>query len=479
MERGLDFAHAGQLDKAETELRQAAKLGPGNPEVWNTLGTVLAMQNKLGESSEAFRRVLKIDANDLIARRYLAANLWQLHLYPEAKANLLIILKSQPEDKDAKFLLGMVAENMGDYATAVRMLASVPEEVRKRPESIAALARSFYHLDQKEKARAALAQLFTLSAGPQAVFLGAQIADEMQDFETARNLLTSIRTTFPDHLKLDYTRALVEYHDGQFAQSQNILQDLLASGNNTAAVLNLRAWCDHKQGRKTEAVEGLEEAIKLAPQEDSNYFDLIKILLEQHSLPHALQVAHRTTTAFANSAPAFEWQGSVEMAMSQFTDAIHSYTQARKLDSSRPDGLLGLAEAQSGAGMNKESRANFESGVTKFPKDTRFKVLYADLLLKQSESGDALAGSRAEQLLRSALTLDPSLPDAHYQLGNLALKQDRMAEAQQHLEQVAKLDSSNAQGHFALSRVYRRLGRKEDAAREMKLYEELKGGDSR
>jgi Flp pilus assembly protein TadD len=63
-------------------------------------------------------------------------------------------------------------------------------------------------------------------------------------------------------------------------------------------------------------------------------------------------------------------------------------------------------------------------------------------------------------------------------LGNLTLKQGRVAEAQQHLEQVAKLDSSNAQGHFALSRVYRRLGRTEDAAREMKFYEELKGGDS-
>jgi len=84
-------------------------------------------------------------------RRYLAANLWQLHLYPEAKENLKIILRQQPNDKQAQLLLGMVSENMGDYSTAARTLGSVPDEVRKQPESIAALARSYYHLRQTER----------------------------------------------------------------------------------------------------------------------------------------------------------------------------------------------------------------------------------------------------------------------------------------------------------------------------------------
>src|SRR3954471_8492447 len=70
LEHGLDFARTGQLDRAESELRQATKLAPGNPEVWKTLGTVLAMQKKLGESSEAFRKALKIDSSDLTSRRY-------------------------------------------------------------------------------------------------------------------------------------------------------------------------------------------------------------------------------------------------------------------------------------------------------------------------------------------------------------------------------------------------------------------------
>ncbi len=161
--------------------------------------------------------------------------------------------------------------------------------------------------------------------------------------------------------------------------------------------------------------------------------------------------------------------------MGQFTDAVRSYTHAVELDRSRPGPILGLAQAQSAAGMSKDAAANFETGIRRFPRDARFKAQYASVLLKQSETGDDVASeAKAEQLLRSALALDPSLSDAHYQLGNLALNKGRVAEAQQHLEQAVKLDGQNAAAHFALSRVYRRLGRRPEAAHEMELYESLK-----
>jgi Tfp pilus assembly protein PilF len=191
-----------------------------------------------------------------------------------------------------------------------------------------------------------------------------------------------------------------------------------------------------------------------------------------------LQLARKTTGSFPGSAAAFELQGLVEMGVGQFTDAVRSYTRAVQLDASRPDGILGLAQAQFAAGVSKDAAANFEAGIRRFPKDARFKAQYAVALLRQSETGDALAEARAEQLLRSAMALDPSLPEAHYQLGNLAFKKGVMTEAQQHLEQAVKLDAHNGTAHFALSRVYRRLGRKEESDREMELYEDLKSAES-
>jgi tetratricopeptide (TPR) repeat protein len=469
-ERGFDFARAGQLEKAEAELRQAEALDPTDSEVLAGLGTVLAQEHKLEESTDLFRRALRIDSANLTVRRYEAANLWQLHRFAKAKENLLIILQQKPDDKAAQLLLGMVSENMGDYATAARLLALVPDQVREQPEAIAALARSYYHLHRNEKAQATLAKL----EGHPAALLGAQIADQMEDYPTAEKMLASIPSEFLNQPKSQYTMALVEYHAGHFDRSESILEGLIASGKKNSPILNLLGWCHQKRGHPQQALQAVEESIALAPAEEANYLDLTRILMAQRALPSALRAANRTVDVFPNSAASIELRGLVETRMGQYTDAVRSYAHAVELEGSRPDLILGLAQAQFTAGMSKDAVANFETGIRKFPRDARFKSQYAAALLKQSEIGDIASEVKAEQLLRSALTIDPSLSDAHYQLGTMALNKGRMAEAQEQLEQALKLDGQNAAAHFALSRVYRRLGRPPAATHEMELYESLK-----
>src|SRR6266851_2753828 len=133
---GLQLARSGDLPSAEAELRQAVTLEPRNPEFLSTLGTLLAIDHKLEESTTVFRKALQLVPQNLTVRRYLAANLWQLHRYSEAKQQLQILLQQQPNDAASRLLRGMVAENTQDYATAAKMLSSVPDEVAKRPESI-------------------------------------------------------------------------------------------------------------------------------------------------------------------------------------------------------------------------------------------------------------------------------------------------------------------------------------------------------
>jgi protein O-GlcNAc transferase len=477
-DKGLQCSQAGDLEHAEIELRRAVQLAPDNPGFLGNLGTVLAMERKFDDSTKVFERTLELDPTDLTVRRYLAANLWQLHRYREAKRNLELILKAKPHDKPTRLLLGMVSENMKDYTTAVSMLASVPAQVRERPESIAALARSYYHLDAKEKARTTLEELLTHPAGQKGILLGAEIADEMRDYDTAEKLVSSVQPDISSQGTLGYRLAEVQYHAKRFQQSQRTLLDLIASGYKTGKIFNLLGWCYDKQNQVQEAVSAFQEAISLEPVQESNYLDLEKILLANHLLPAALDAAKRTTEVFPDSTRGFLIRGSIEMNMTQFTDAIASYTRAVQLDPAGPDGILGLAGAQSAAGLNQEARVNFEAALKQFPKDVRFKVQYALMMLKEAETGNALAETRAEQLLKSALALDPSVPEVHYQFGNLALRKGRNAAALQNLEQAARLDPQSMKVHFALSRVNRRLGRTEEASRQMDLYLRLKETES-
>ena len=476
--QAADLIEAGNLPAAELELRKASDLAPNNSGILGNLGTVLAMEKKFEESTGVFQRALEIAPANLTLRRYLAANLWQLRRFPEAKRNLEIILKEKPGDPPTLLLLGMVSENMKDYGTAVRMLASVPALVRQQPKSIAALARSYYHIGSREQARVTLDELLNHPAGPQAILLGAQIADEMQDYDAAKKLLVSIPPTFPDQAEVGYRLALVEYHAKQFDESQRTLLHLIGSGLKSSDIYNLLGWCYQQQQQPAQATDALEQAIRLDPAQESNYLDLGKILLANGSLPSALELAKRTAQAFPNSSRALLFKGTAELNVGQFTDAVDSYSAALHLDSSDPDASLGLAEAQFAAGRAEDATAGFEAGISRFPKDARFRLQYALMLLKEADTGNAQAGAHAEQLLKSALALDDSLPEAHYQLGEIALSKGQTAEALTHLQSAAKLDPGSAGTHFALASVYRRLGRKAEASKELALYEKWKEAES-
>lgn len=472
-DKGLQLAHAGDLAGAESELRAAVALTPNNPEFLSNLATVLAIDKKLEESTSVFKKALELDPANLTARRYLAANLWQLHEYPEAKTNLEMILKQKSDDAPSRLLLGMVLENMKDYAAAVRMFASVPEEVEKRPESIGALAVSYYHLGEGPKARNTLAELQNHPAGQRAVLLGAEIADQNADYETAERLLLSIAQNYAGRADFGYRLATVQYHAYKFEQSEQTLLQLVSAGNAAAEVFNLLGWCYQELGQSEPAIHAFEQAVNLRPNDESNYLDLEKVLLEQNKVAAALEVAKRATDACPKSPRIFITRGELEVRASQFTNAVASYRRAAELESRDADAALGLADSEYAADLRKDSYGEFELGLRKFPRDPRFPLHYALALLKEGESGDANSECRAAKLLKSAVSLDPSSADAHYHLGELALKDERIADALFEYRKAARLDPKNPKIHFGLSKVYRRLGRTEEASQEATLFEKL------
>ena len=219
------------------------------------------MDKKLEESSAAFRKALQFAPQDSTARRYLAANLWQLHRYPEAKRELQIILHEHANDAPSRLLLGMVSENSGDYSTAAKMLSSVPDEVEKRPESIAALAHSYYQSREQENARATLQGLSSHAGSAKSLLLGAEIADRAGDYMEAERLLDSISEPGNPSAEIQLRKATVQYHAGHFGQCQTTLEPLLAGPGVTAQMYNLLGWCYHRLNKPKEATQAFEHAI--------------------------------------------------------------------------------------------------------------------------------------------------------------------------------------------------------------------------
>jgi tetratricopeptide (TPR) repeat protein len=473
------FVRNGDLEKAEAELRHAVALAPNNAQYLSTLGSILGMRKKLDESSRCFEKALQLNPNDSATRRNLASNQFQAGMLDPARRNLEIVLRANVEDKTAVLLLGMVAEELGDYTTAIRRLASVPELVRERPQSIAALARAYYRTGARENARAALAAMDRAQARSEGVFLVAQIAAAAADYETAGRLLASIRSEYPDRYRLDYELALVDYRASRFDESLEILRSLTGRGRQTGEVFNLMAWCLYKKGNFKDAVAAMDLAIEREPITVSNYLDLGMILLSRNRVDVALEVANKAVALAPQSYQAHMLKGLVEARMSHLNDAETTYARAAELNPNAPEAPLALALVESANEKRRQSQNTFERAIQKFPRHGVIYQEYARMLLKFSAGSDPAAKVKAVSLLKNALELDGSLAESHYQLGNLALDDGDLRLAVKHLETAVRLTPASSKIHFALARAYKRAGRSEQASKEVASFQRLKGEEEK
>jgi tetratricopeptide (TPR) repeat protein len=144
-----------------------------------------------------------------------------------------------------------------------------------------------------------------------------------------------------DPANLNYRPALVAFHAGKFQESHDFSTKLVASGHESGEIDDLLARCYQAEERPQEAIAMFREALKLEPANERYYEDLGMMLLAERHLSAALEVLKETVRHFPNSARALVLKGSVEQAMSQFTDAIGSFTRSNQLDGNDPEGVLG------------------------------------------------------------------------------------------------------------------------------------------
>jgi len=470
--QGMHAAQRGDLKIAEAELRQAVELAPHNPLYLGTLGAILGAEQKLEESNVYLEKALAISPHDFATRRNLASNQFQLGLLQAAKKNLERILEAKPDDAPSVLLLGMVEEELKEYGQAAKLLGSVPDQVRQRPESLAALARSYYHTGQKEKARATIEELRRRIAGPEGIFLAGEVAAQANDFESAEQLFASIWSTYPDTAKLGYTLALAQYRANRLEASQATLRKLIGSGHENSEMYNLLGWCLYKRGDFDNAVAAMDRAAALDPSKESNYLDVGMMLMSHHHFSGARAAGEKAVEVAPNSYRAYRLKGLAELELVDYLDAEKSFTRALELNPKEAEAIRNMATVQWDLGRLREAESTFEKGLRQFPQDARVYRDYGVMLL-DTKGGDAAMESRAVSLLQRAIDLDGSLSEPHYQLGKLALRQGNAQEAARHLEAATKLDPADSKIHFSLARAYRLLGHADEAAKEVQIYKSL------
>jgi tetratricopeptide (TPR) repeat protein len=219
-------------------------------------------------------------------------------------------------------------------------------------------------------------------------------------------------------------------------------------------------------------LEAYKRAIKADPSRVDYYEDLISLLLYLHKTNDAIALVNHALEIAPNDARPWVWKGNVNVHSNAYKDAMASYSRAAKLDSSNADAMLGMAVVYFVTGQSDAAIAEYKAGIARFPSDARFYVACAEMLLGSPDS--LKLQTQAETLLQKAVRLAPQSAEAHYQLGQLAMQQTRLKDAEAEFLLSLQSDPDRSKAHFALSSVYRRMGRATDATREFGIYQDLK-----
>ena len=472
---GISLARQGNLVGAEKELRAAVSEAPAVAIYRAQLGSVLGLQGKWNEALECFQKAVHLAPENLDFRRETAAVQWQMGLMPAAEGNLQYVLEKRPDDPGGLLLLGLVKERTGDYANAAQLLDSQFELVAAQPERTVALFHAAVESKQTDKTSKVVGILkghANDKSWASAVSHCTQFAIAGGELQTAETLFSLIPADNSDRPATAFQLARLLYSRAQISQAKELLLQLKSERVENADLETLLGNCLESERQPEEAIAAYRGAIAADPSHIDRYEDLISLLLYQRRTGDALLVVNQVLKVAPNDSRAWVWKGNVDLHRNDYKGGMESYTRAVQLDKKNPDALFGVAGAYYVTGQTQAAMSTCKSGMSRFPDDTRFYVSYAEMLLA---SPDAIQQhAQAKELLEKALKLTPQSAQAHYLLGQIALQEGQLKDAEEEFLRSLASDPDRSKTHFALSRVYRRMDRTDQAAKEFTLFEKLK-----
>jgi tetratricopeptide (TPR) repeat protein len=334
------------------------------------------------------------------------------------------ILAIDPDQLDARHLLGFIFHQRGDSAQAVR---HIDLALQKNPDNILALNNRGIVLSALKRFDEALASYDqAIAARPdfiEALINRGNTLRELQRFDEALASFDRAIAMRPDHAGAHYNRANMLHALDRFDEALAGYDRALALQPGYAEVLTNRGVTLHALARFADALASYDAAVALWPVGDA---------------------------AFAN-------RGMALHALARFDEALASFDRALAL---RPDN----AEAPGSRGVTlhmlrrfDEALASYDRALALRPDNAEVHVNRGVTLFQLKRFAEALASCDR------ALALQPDYPEAHSSRGNALTMLGRFDEALANYDRALALRPDYAEAHTNRGVTLHALKRFDDA----------------
>src|SRR5580658_6885140 len=395
--------------------------------------------------------------------------------FADAARRLEQLVRQAPESFEVQELLGLTYSAESDDRKASEHLEKA---VRLKPDSAPArtnLAANLLRTGNRGPAEREFKQALKLE--PHSFDANHNLGElyvQSGKLTEAEPLLAEAQKIKPAAYDNGYDLALAELELGKLNDARQAVHDLLQR-KDTAELHNLWAQIEEKDGKPVAAANQFEIAAHADPSE-SNLFDWGSELLLHRTLEPAIAVFRRGTERYSNSPRLAIGLGMALYSRGKYDEAILSLVKAADLNPSDSRPYLFLSRAYASSPVHAdEVIARFRRFAELEPQNPRALYYYAMSLWKGKRAQDGgLDVQQIESLLRKAVALDPSLADAHLQLGNLFSEQSKYAESVPEYVKALENDSELADAHYRLGQAYVHTGAKDQAEKQFAIYQQLR-----
>jgi len=229
-----------------------------------------------------------------------------------------------------------------------------------------------------------------------------------------------------------------------------------------ARTLNLRANLYAAQNQFAEAIATFRQALELAPKDEQTYLDLASLCLEHQSFDVAREVVSAGIANLPNSAALYTLRGAIAAQTADVEHSAADFERAQRLQPDSTYGDVGLSLLLRQQDRLKESTKLIRSRLARNPNDAKLNFLLADLLLQRDSQSEA-SKAEAMRLLRKSIRLNPRFPRAHSLLGKLLLLNGNAAAAETEFETALKQDPADRVALNQYVLALRQLGKMKEA----------------
>nr|XP_006633614.2 PREDICTED: transmembrane and TPR repeat-containing protein 3 isoform X1 [Lepisosteus oculatus] len=208
-------------------------------------------------------------------------------------------------------------------------------------------------------------------------------------------------------------------------------------------------------------IPGKKYATRVAPNHLNVYINLANLIRNNESrLEEADQLYRQAISMRPDFKQAYISRGELLLKMNKPVEARDAYLRALELDRTNADLWYNLAIVNIEMKEPSEALKNFNNALELSPKHKL--ALFNSALLMQ-ESGDARLRPEAKRRFHIYIEEDPNDANGYFNLGMLAMDDNKNEEAEKWMKKAIKLQSSFRSALFNLALLYSQTGRELDA----------------